>query len=231
VTPYYADDSVTLYHGDCREVLAWLEADVVVTDPPYGQAYRSRAQKGWSTYNPTQTVTNDEDTTVRDAAIALWGDARPAVVFGTWRVPKPQGVRGTLIWDKGDVPGMGSMYLPWGTSHEEIYLLGQSLKEGIGWQRAGGRSGSIIRDTTCMGNPHGLVAQTGHPTPKPLSLMEALIRQVPTGVIADPFAGSGSTLVAAKHLGRRAIGVELEERYCEIAAKRLCQDTLFGGAS
>ena len=217
--PYYRDDSVTLYHGDCLEITAWLEADVLVTDPPYGMSFVSART------TQKRPIANDADSDVRDAALASWG-ARPAAVFGTWRVERPKSVTQVLVWDKSDGvgPGMGNLSAAFGTSHEEVYLCGD-------WAKRGARQGSVIRTSCAMGNPYGLVARTGHPTPKPVGLMEIIVAAAPDGVIADPFAGSGSTLVAARNQGRKAIGVELEERYCEIIAKRLDQMCLdFGGA-
>lgn len=121
-----------------------------------------------------------------------------------------------LTWDKGDWPGMGDLRLPWGPSTEEIYVLGAGF--------VGRRSGSIVRADRCTGD-------TVHPNEKPLSLLVKLLQKCPPGMIADPFMGSGTTLRAAKDLGRRAIGIEIEERYCEIAAKRLAQETLFGAGA
>jgi DNA modification methylase len=215
--PYYSDDLVTLYHGDCREVTAWLEADVLVTDPPYGMAHLS----GWD--SPTRAIQGDSDMAVRDAALALWGDG-PAAVFGTWKKPRPAMTRSLVIWDKtlGTGAGMGDLDAAWGNSHEEIYILGE-------WKRGDRtRHPSVIQTRDGL---RSLSGQVGHPTPKPVSLMERVISLAPPGIIADPFAGSGSTLIAAKNQGRRASGVELDERYCEIAAKRLSQDTLFGGVA
>lgn len=215
--PYYSDDLVTLYHGDCREVLAWLEADVLVTDPPYGMAHLS----GWD--SPSRAIAGDVDVTLRDTALALWGDG-PAAVFGTWKEKRPAAVRSLVIWDKtlGTGAGMGDLDAAWGNSHEEIYILGA-------WKRGDrARHPSVIQTKDGL---RSLSGQTGHPTPKPVPLMERIISLAPAGVIADAFAGSGSTLIAAKNQGRRAIGVELDERYCEIAARRLAQDTLFGSAS
>jgi site-specific DNA-methyltransferase (adenine-specific) len=216
-TPYYADESVTLYHGDCREVTSWLEADVLVTDPPYGMAYRS-GRTG-------QTVRGDNDTTARDDVLRLWGD-RPSLVFGTWRIPRPAETKALLVWWKDNTgPGSGDVSLPFAPTHEEVYVLGK-------WTKAKpGRIGSVFRTTVCMSNPYGPAAQLGHPTPKPVGLMEQLIQHCPTGVIADPFAGSGATLLAARAQGRRSIGVEVEERYCELIASRLAQGDLFGGAA
>jgi DNA modification methylase len=201
--PYYDHDGIVLYHGDCLAIDAWLSASVMVSDVPYGMGYKS-GRTGAS-------VLGDETTDARDAALSLWGD-RPALVFGHWRVPRPAATRMLLIWDKGDWPGMGDLSLPWGPSTEEIYVLGD------GW--VGRREGQVVCD------PKRLHAE--HPTEKPIGLMEMLLRKCPPGVIADPFAGSGATLVAARNLGRRAIGVELEERYCELIVRRLAQRTLFG---
>lgn len=121
--PYYQDDLVTLYHGDCLEVTEWLAADVLVTDPPYGMAYASNMVKG----RKPDLVAGDADTEARDRALNLWGLEKPAIVFGTWRIPKPAGVRQTGIWDKGDSPGMGDLSIPWGSSFEEFYVLGSGF--------------------------------------------------------------------------------------------------------
>lgn len=231
--PYYEDDFVQLHHGDCREVTAWLEADVLVTDPPYGMAFASRAAKNYGRRERegtlVRTISGDHNADLRDAIIAIWG-AKPALIFGTWRIQRPEATKALLVWDKGDSPGMGDMTIPWGSNTEEVYVLGAwpPLHAG-GRAREGGRparTSSVIRAETLNSQAKD---RPDHPTPKPVGLMERLIIKTPPGTIADPFAGSGSTLVAAKALGRKAIGVELEERYCEIAARRLAQDTLFGG--
>lgn len=208
--PYYQDDLVTLYHGDCLSVTEWLAADVLVTDPPYGMAYRS----GW--VKDDRDIAGDEGTTARDTALELWGP-RPAIVFGTWRVAKPEGVRQTGIWDKGDDPGMGDLSMPWGSSFEEFYVMGSGF--------VGKRGGAVIRAKKPPVNN-----RPDHPTPKPVGLMESLIEKCPPGVVADPFAGSGATLIAARNLGRRVIGVELEKKYCELIAKRLSQQAFDFGS-
>lgn len=221
--PYYQDDLVTLYHGDCREVLAWLEADVLVMDPPYGVKWTS----GVTSYRRvgrvvviTDAISGDESPASRDSVLEVWG-TRPAIVFGSWRVTRPMGVQHRLIWHKkGQAPGPVSA--PFMSQDEEIYILGSGFRASSPPMR------SVIATTEARSIEVGKI---GHPTPKPLGLMELLIDRCPLGAIADPFAGSGSTLLAAKALGRRAIGVEIDERYCEIAARRLAQDTLFGEAS
>lgn len=222
--PYYQDEHVTLYHGDCLKLAdVWDGADVLVTDPPYGMSWQSGSRNRTARF---EKIAGDETLEVRDTMLHAWraaGAERPGIVFGTWRVPAPAGERQRLIWSKGATPGMGDLAMPWGTSHEEIHVIG------AGWDREATRqkrSGSIITCQTRASGMNGEATQFGHPTPKPLALMESLILRCPPGVVADPFAGSGATLVAARNLGRKAIGVELEERYCEIIAQRLSQGAL-----
>ena len=106
---------------------------------------------------------------------------------------------------------MGDLSFPWGPSHEEIYIIGEGF--------AGPRMGTVLRRDRIGGNGD-------HPTEKPLSVLKRLIERCPSGGVVDPFMGVGSTLVAAKEMQRQAIGIEIEERYCEIAAKRLSQEVL-----
>ena len=207
--PYYQDDAVTIYHGDCREEDGWLAADVVVTDPPFGVDFRS----GWT----GAAIANDSTVDVRDQALAMW--AGPALVFGAATQPEPAGVKARLIWHRPG-SGMGDLNLPWKPDWEMVYVIGS------GFHGASRGPGVIV---------HAWDVFRGdalHPHQKPLPLLRELIAACPPGVIADPFMGSGSTLRAAKDLGRRAIGIELDERYCEIAAKRMGQEVLdFGGTA
>jgi site-specific DNA-methyltransferase (adenine-specific) len=225
--PYYEDDYVTLYLGDCLQILDWLHADVLITDPPYGlnsqlsnqTPSRKRRHEKARAAVVHDKPTWDSNLDVRDQAMNLWGTTRPYAVFGS-----PARLDGALpyrefplVWDKLNV-GMGNTDFPWGRSYELIYV------NGPGWHTDGDkRSSSILRVQHVTHHAR----DEGHPTPKPLPLMGTLVRKAPPGTIADPFTGSGATLAAAKHAGRQAIGVELEEQYAERAARRLQQEVLF----
>jgi hypothetical protein len=215
--PYYEDDLVTLYHGDCREVTAWLDADVLVTDPPYGIAWSKRhGDARLGTRN--RIVTTNIIAGDRDDILTMWGK-RPSITFGSWRMPRPEGVRALLIWHK-EGAFSGPTNAAFFTNHEEIYVVGEAA-----WRKSAPPLRSVL---TTSEHRSQASRDIGHPTPKPIGVMEALIDRCPPGVIADPFAGSGATLFAARNLGHRSIGVEIDERYCEVAARRLAQDTLFG---
>jgi len=234
MTILFKDELTTIIHGKWQDHINLVDgADVLITDPPYGMSYISN----FAISGPSAPVRGDKDTVERDALLDRWFGGpteaaphpdvrggksvslnRPALVFGTWRVPRPSWpVRQLLIWHKGDRPGMGDLSLPWGPSHEEIYVMG-----GIGEGHWTGKRGpSVIRARTREGNATNSHNKHGHPTPKPILLMQDLVAHTVGDVIIDPFAGSGSTLVAARMLGRRAIGIEMEKDYAESMVTRI----------
>ncbi|AJT42399.1 DNA-methyltransferase [Psychromicrobium lacuslunae] len=213
---YYQDDQVTLFHGDCLEETDWTTADVLVADPPYGIGWQ---QSGYSNGRPHPGIQNDEDISTRDAALKLWG-TKPGLVFGDIRKPFPNETRRVLVWKKPADSGLQGSTI-WRKDWEPIFRIGN-------WPQRPAVNSSII--PTGAGS-HRSYAQGVHPHAKPQDVLQRLITLCPPGIIADPFTGSGSTLIAAKALGRKAIGVELEEKYCEIAARRLSQGVLDFGES
>jgi hypothetical protein len=177
---------------------------VLVTDPPYGVGFKP----GWDNQFQGVTIAGDSDTAIRDEVLSAWSP-KPAVVFGSWKAPKPKGVRALLIWDMGTV-GSGDLSMPWFPCVEEIYVLGSGY--------AGSRTSAVLRFVN---------RKSFHANEKPVELLSALITKCPPGGILDPFAGSGTTLVAAKALSRKSIGIECVEAYAEIAAIR-CQQEVMG---
>jgi site-specific DNA-methyltransferase (adenine-specific) len=209
MTPYYEQDGMTIYHGDCRDILPSLHPSLVLTDPPYGIGHRrgSCGDRGKGvTLGAAEIIGDaypfDPSPLLTIPEVILWGAnyyGRRLPESGRW-----------LIWDKQEYGGSGDF------SEAEIawHSVGRAVKifrhMWLGVQRA-----SEIGESRL------------HPTQKPVNLMKWCIGQAKSdGVILDPFMGSGTTLRAAKDLGRRAIGIEIEERYCEIAAKRLSQRVL-----
>jgi site-specific DNA-methyltransferase (adenine-specific) len=227
MNPYYEDDDVTLYHGDCLEVLPKLTepVDLLCADPPYGlDIGYGRTALG------IRTIAGDADDLLLCGVFAstahlMKPDAWSVVFCGYSTVGKVQSqasiaghtVKTVVVWDK-KMPGLGEGIR---NQHEMAVLS----RKGKPQERfTGGNVWSITRE---RGRPE-------HPHMKPQALMTRCVDYYspPGGTVLDPFAGSGSTLVAAKALGRRAIGIELDERYCELIVKRLAQGALdFGGAA
>jgi DNA modification methylase len=212
VIPYYDDGSVTIYHGDCRDVLPQLPAcDLVLSDPPYGIGYKHGLRKGGIAYgNDGVTICGDDEpfdpSHVLSLApkVALWG--------GNHFADRLPSAPGWLVWDKRD--GDGSSHqsdceMAW-TNWMTVARLFSAR-----W-RGGMREGREQREGRM------------HINQKPVALMAWCIRLGGDNCdrILDPYMGSGSTLRAAKDLGRRAVGIEVEERYCQIAAERCAQEVL-----
>lgn len=223
IKPYYEDADATLYLGDCREVLPQLvrdAADLLVTDPPYEIDYKSNRGNH-------DRIAGDDGSLDIQACLALackkLRRGRHAYVFGGGALDRtPLAAAVELIWDK-ELVGMGDLSLPWSRSHEPItfavYEPSQANRDkGYGGLAARLRQGSVLRVQRVQG-----AATTRHPTEKPVPLLRQLIESssVWGETVLDPFVGVGSTMIAARLEGRRSIGVELDERYAEIAAKRL----------
>lgn len=224
MTPYYADEHVALYHGRCEEVLPTLAADsidLIVVDPPYGQNYLSN--RG-GTHGP---ISGDDGTFdlpgALNAACRTLRRGRHAYVFGPVDLTDtPLTAAVELVWDK-QIVGMGDLTLPWSKSWEPItFAVFEPSKanraKGYGALAARMRRGSVLRVPRMNG-----AATTKHPTEKPVPLLRQLIESssVWGETVLDFTAGVGSTLVAARLEGRLGIGIESDERYCEIAALRL----------
>jgi site-specific DNA-methyltransferase (adenine-specific) len=224
VRPYYEQDGITIYHGDCRAVLPALDdglADVTITDAPFNTAH--------DTGGSVISYGNGTD------------ESRPWVDYVDWLlgiVTECERVTTGPVLCFVSKRGLFHMI---GRRHP--WWLGQWVNSGTG-SPSGPKTGVMFQPSyepclfygnrysvkTCMSDAWQYPVETvrlGHPCPKPVSLMRRLIRDLQGQTILDPFMGSGTTLRAAKDLQRRAIGIEIEERYCEIAANRLAQGVLF----
>lgn len=215
MTPYYDSDGIKLYHADCREVLPHVTASGVVTDPPYGTedlAGGYGRRQNWENDGKDHQIAGDKDLTVlREACKAMMlGHVWLLVFFAPRRIPEFCRTvdmfdwRGELIWNKRQ-PGLGGAVR---YSHESIALLAKGEPEAYD---------ALLSVLECTGE------KEQHPHEKPVKLMKQLVGFcVKRGkTVLDPFCGTGSVLLAAKQLGRKAIGIEINEKYCELAAKRL----------
>lgn len=214
MNPYYDHADITIYHGDCRDILPRLpKVDLVLTDPPYG-------------------IDLNTDTTRFSGGSAASrsrrgrGSTKPAV----------SGDKGAF--DPSFLTEYGSDQIIWGWNNFPDKLPAGACLVWI--KRHDAAFGSFLSDaeTAWMSKGHGVYCRRDlsncaiakervHPTQKPLGLMAWCLGFFPrTQTTLDPFMGSGSTLRAAKDSGIRAIGIEIEEKYCEIAARRLQQEVL-----
>ena len=224
--PYYEKRGITIYHGDCREVLPQLKAgscDLIVTDPPYGVRWQSGYRR-----KKFAVMKGDDDprlgAEVTALALRVLRGDRHLYVFGRHDFSGLK-LRGSveLIWDKMLI-GLSHSHGAWSKSHEVISFAVKTdeSKRRFDSGAARMRRGTVLRYRRLNGS------QVRHPAEKPVGLLRELIESSSRmgEMVLDYFAGVGSTLVAAALEGRRAVGIEIEERWCEVAAKRLAQDVL-----
>jgi DNA modification methylase len=207
--PYYEDGSVTIYHGDCREILPTLEPfDLLATDPPYGIGERWSKSEMVGTngssrlWGKGETWDDEAPVDAVELAVSL---APRAIVWGGNYFGLPA-ARGWLVWDKQQRFTGADAELAWTNLDMPVRVFRLS------------RIDAFVNQAESVKE---------HPTEKPIQLMRWCLLFAPYArTVVDPFMGSGTTLRAAKDLGKRAVGIELEERYCEIAANRCAQEAL-----
>lgn len=210
--PYYKDEACELYHGDCLRLLPYLpEAKLYLLDLPYGIDLKEHGRNGhnWK-------VSGDES---QEFGHAVLGEISqmPTVAFASPMMPWAGKWRQFLVWDKGPtVGGGGDIATCWKLSWELIQVRNTG--------KLSGKRDEAVLSYHITQRDYAL-----HPCQKPIGLLQYLICKTtqPGDLIVDLTCGSGSVLEAAKISGRRAIGVELEKKYCEIAANRICQGVLF----
>ena len=212
VNPYYQDEAVTLFCGDCREIVPELgKFDLLLTDPPYGMKWDGNVSCGKSGHGSTgnksslagETIIGDDE----PFDPSPWLSFPRVIMFGCNHYAQRLPVGTMLVWIKRLDPAFGTFL-----SDAEV-----------AWMK-GGHGVYCYRDTSMM----SITRNKQHPTQKPVGLMAWCIEKAgdDAQTILDPFAGSGTTGRAAKDLGRKAVLIEIEERYCEIAANRMRQEVL-----
>ena len=223
----YESDRCTLWLGDCRDVQVERNCcGLMATDPPYGVEWRSRFAKRRA-FGP---IAGDDGlldvpailggftaAILRDRHVYVFG-YRPDVISE----PMKLGATSELIWNKGQ-PGLGDLSLPWGPQHEVI-TFGVYVPSKANRAANHGVLSARVRHGSVLSVPrHNSARVTRHPTEKPVALMRQLIESssVVGECVFDPFAGVGSTLVAAILLGRRAVGIEIDEGYANVAVQRV----------
>jgi site-specific DNA-methyltransferase (adenine-specific) len=201
IKPYYDHDGITIYHADCRDVLPQLDkVDLVLTDPPYGVG-----KADWDRYPTQEELDLFREKSVN--GVAMFGAAPPHCVYALMSlIPIPDRI---FVWHNTfTLTHSDGNFWQW----QPIYVWGKKVLCGLG------------KDV--LQYPATDDMARWHPAQKSIKLMNALIGATESTVILDPFMGSGTTLVAAKNLGRRAIGIEIEQKYCDIAIRRLAQEVL-----
>ena len=213
--PYYQDDLVTIYHGDCREWMPNKIADAIIADPPYG----SNKAKWDNNFSLEWMTLASEVSSVLALQPGIWNLLHCPVKIGRLQY------RWTLAAHL--INGMSRSTVGFGNWIPTLLYAA----DGISLHQLD----TDIKRFTVMNSdfpkhkrirPGEKAIEIDHPTPKPLSVIKWIISRLPGDLVLDPFMGSGTSLVAAKFLGRHSIGIEIEERYCEIAANRCRQDVL-----